>query len=89
MAAVPQYFMDFRNAVALKPFLPRIEWFLYLTTREVNIPNHNFAVNEEFVPCNLPPIHGRELKTIFDETEMKLHSLVLKHLINKLLQRHV
>lgn len=85
MAAVPQYFMDLEMQLLSSLYYS----FLYLTTKEVNIPNHHFAVNAEFVPCNLPPIHGKGLKIILNETKMKLHLLVLKHLISKLLQRHV
>lgn len=70
----PIVFYGLRAAVALKPFLQ-----LYLTAKEVNIPNHHIAVNMEFVPCNLPPIHGRGLKVILNETKMKLNSLVLPY----------
>lgn len=85
MAAVPQYFIYLEMQL-----LSRLSYsFLYLITKEVNIPNHHFAVNMEFVPCNLPPIHGGGLKILLNETKMKLNSLVLKHLINKLLQRHM
>lgn len=62
----PTVFYGFKDAVALKPFLQ-----LSLTTKEVNIPNHHFAVNAEFVPCNLPPIHGRGSKIILNETKIK------------------
>lgn len=85
MAAVPQYFIYLEMQL-----LSRLSYsFLYLITKEVNIPNHHFALNMEFVPCNLTPIHDGGLKILLNETKMKLNSLVLKHLINKLLQRHV